>query len=274
MPRREESSAFGGHRIERILGRPPITHEPISTVVDLVGESPGSVANVSHIAAYIDATSQSPAHVSDGVTAVHVLWTEANVRGEILAGLDFASAGDLVAFDAHPGDTLLVPARTPFALGAGMLAFVFGSHPLGETADQSCWSREPLPHPPTHGLQIFAQYNRRTICAAHDGLLLERWKITTPLDLTLNPRNWHYLTNLVEPVALNWSGGSELLGRTESRFLPAGLSQVSIVPDGLGYVLIGSIPDLTIDVIDPLRSAAGYDRSAIASLGVPLEMLG
>ncbi len=272
MTRREETSAFGGHRIERILGRPPVSGGAISAVIDLDSELHGTTGNISHTAAYIDATSQTPVYTSDGATAVHVLWTEANSRGEILAGLDPAAESDLVAFEVDPGDTLLVPARIPFALGAGMLAFVFGSHPLSEFADQSYWSRGPLAHSPTHGLQIFDRFNRRTICAAQVELLLERWKITTPLDLKLNPHRRHYLTNLVEPVVLNWPNGSELLGRTESRFLPVGLSQVSIVPDGLGYVLIGSKPDLAIDVIQPLRSA-GYDRSAIASLGVPLELL-
>lgn len=63
-----------------------------------------------------------------------------------------------------------------------------------------------------------------------------------------------------------------LLQRTESRFLPPGMDRITIVPDGLGYILIGSIPDLMPDVVIPLRRA-GYDRAAIASLGVPPSLL-
>jgi hypothetical protein len=269
---REEHASFGGHRIERILGRPPLTSGAISGVIDLDGDWCGPLGIMTHVAAYIDATSPTPVYVSDGVTAVHVLWSRPRHQAVVFAGADPGENGEIVAFDVHPGDTVSIPARIPFSFGAGILAFVFGSRRLQESTSPTEWSRSRLSLPPTHGLQVFDRYNRRTVCAAHEDLLLERWKITEPQVLDLNPGHWHYLTNLVEPVALTWSGGSELLGRTESRLLPTGLSQVTIVPDGLGYVLIGSIPNLALDVIAPLRSA-GYDRSAIASLGIPIDLL-
>ncbi len=265
IPRREEHEPFGGHRLERILGHVPASPGPISMLVDRPGAKAADGDAISHTAAYVDATSPTPIYVSEGPTAIHVLWTAPRIRAEVLAGRDPYTESDLVAFGAHPGDTVSVPAGIPFALGAGIVAFVFGSRHLCPSPDPAGWSRSPLPRSPGHGLNLFDRFNRRTICAAHEDILLERWKISHPLDLELDPARWHYLTNLVEPVALSWPGGSEILDRTASRLLPAGIDRITIVPGGLGYVLIGSVPDLARDVVLPLRRA-GYDNQTIASL--------
>lgn len=265
--RREEHQPFGGRRLERILGYRPISRSPVSAVVDhLDAYAPGSRQRA-YSATYADATARTPVYVSEGTTAIHVLWTEPGGRAELFAGIDPHGETDLVGHEAQPGDTLSAPVGLPFALGAGVIALIFASGSTRVAIDPVEWSPAPLAQPPHHGLNLFQRFNRRTICAAHRDVLLERWKISHPLDLALNPHQWHYLTNLVEPVALNWPGGSTILDRMESRFLPAGSSGVTIVPDGLGYVMIGTIPDLARDVVAPLRGA-GYERSAIAALGV------
>jgi len=272
ISRRVEHESFGGHRLERIFGYAPTSPQPISTLVDDLDACAIDGGHISHVAAYIDASFQTPAYVSEGTTVVHVLWTAPRTRAEMFAGLDPCIETELMGYEVYPGDTATIPKRVPYALRAGIVAFAFGSARSQPTTDPAAVSRSPLPQPPNHGLDLFDRFNRRTICAAHEGLLLERWKISLPLDLSLKPDRWHYLTNLVAPVALNWPGGSMLLKRTESRFLPRGLDRITIVPDGLGYVLIGSIPNLMPDVVIPLRRA-GYDRSAIASLGVPPGLL-
>ncbi len=270
--RRLAHESFGGTRLERILGYVPASSERISAIIDDLDAGATSGSRISHVATFVDAASRTPIHVSEGTTAIHVLWTVPGKRAEVFAGLDSHAPSELTGYDVHPGDTVSIPKSVPFAIGAGIIAFVFSSAPTQVTASPERWSTSPLTRPPHHGLNLFARFNRRTICAAHDDLLLERWKISHPLDLPLNPRRWHYLANLVEPVALNWPGGSEMLQRTESRLLPPGLESITIVPDGLGYVLVGSIPDLVQNVVLPLR-AAGYDRAAIASLGVPADRL-
>ena len=272
ISRRVEHESFGGHRLERIFGYAPTSPQPISTLVDDLDACAIDGGRISHVAAYVDASFQTPAYVSEGTTVVHVLWTAIGTRAEVLAGLDPYTGSELTGYEVDPGDTVSVPKRVPYALGAGIVAVVFGSARSQPTTDPAAVSRSPLPRPPNHGLNLFDRFNRRTICAAHEGLLLERWKISHPLDLSLKPDRWHYLTNLVAPVALNWPGGSKLLQRTESRLLPRGLDRITIVPDGLGYVLIGSIPDLGPDAVRPLRGA-GYDRVSIASLGVPPGLL-
>ncbi len=272
LRRRIAHEASGGRRLERIMDYVPASPGRLSAIVDDLDASPAGGSRISHVGAFVDATSRTPIHVSEGTTAIHVLWTAPGQRARVFAGVDPQAVPELTGFDVHPGDTVSIPFQVPFAIGAGIVAFVFGSARAEGSIDAANWCVSPLPYPPHHGLNLFARFNRRTICAAHENLLLERWKISHPLDLRLNPRRWHYLVNLVEPVALNWPGGSDVLRRLESRNLPVGLDHITIVPDGLGYVLIGSIPDLDRDVISPLRGA-GYDRSAIASLGVPRHLL-
>lgn len=272
ISREVEHESFGGHRLERTFGYAPTSLQPISTLVDDLDACAIDGGHISHVAAYVDASFQTPAYVSEGTTVIHVLWTAIATRAEVLAGLDPGNETELIGYEVHPGDTVSIPNQVPYALEAGIVALIFGSARSQPTSDPASWSRSPVSRPPHHGLNLFDRFNRRTICAAHEDLLLERWKISHPLELPLDPDRWHYLTNLVEPVALNWPGGSELLQRTESRFLPPGMERITIVPDGLGYVLIGSIPDLMPDVVIPLRRA-GYDRSAIASVGVLADLL-
>ena len=265
LPRREVHAPFGGHRLQRILGYQPRTNSPISTLVDL------PIAGIDVHVAWVDATTDTPIY-SGGLTAIHVLWAAA-ASGTVSAGVDSVVQHELTDHEVHPGDTLLVPPGVPFRFGTGLLAIVAATGAWEPSPDPDKWNRTPLHQGPTHGLSVFHRYNRRTICAALPELLVERWKLTEPLDLPLDPGRWHYLTCLVDPVAIAWPGGADLLGRTEARLLPAGLDRLTVVPSGLGYVLLISIPDLERDVLAPLR-AAGYDRAAIASLGVPSEWLG
>jgi hypothetical protein len=190
---------------------------------------------------YLDAASTTPPMMSDGALAIHVLWTAPSSRGLILAGEDDVEPGSLVGRRCQPGDTLLVPAGVRFAVGSGIVAFLAGASSVRKAPSPPATSAAEIEHPPTHGLNVFAGHNRRTICAATPGLLLERWKLTQPFVLDLPRDQSVYVTNLVTPVALSWEGGSELLERTASRVLPAGMGRVTLVPDGLGYVLMASI---------------------------------
>jgi mannose-6-phosphate isomerase len=70
---------------------------------------------------------------------------------------------------------------------------------------------------------------------------------------------------LVDPVGLTWNGGTDLVARAESRILPAALREVTVVPDGLGYVLVCYVPDLAADIVGPLKEA-GYGDEEIAAL--------
>jgi hypothetical protein len=258
----EEMGSDGGNRINRILGR-QVHGEHISAIAARWNDS----HDRQWTARYIDASREKPVITSGGTTAIHILWTDGSKPHLIRAGKDEAEVLGLAPWVVAPGDTVTIPRGAPYRIGAGIIAFSL------EMSDRRPTSETDLRIlPPTHGLSVFRRFNRRTICSATPALVLERWKLTHPLELPLNTTRWHYLTNLVTPVALGWPGGTELVGRTDSRLLPQGLAAITLVPGDLGYVLMGCVPNLEMDVIAPLRGA-GYDADAIAALGVPRELL-
>jgi hypothetical protein len=160
---------------------------------------------------------------SDRDTALHVIWARDETDADIEA-------------DGHrrapvaPGDTVTVAAGTSWAYAPGLIVCeiagkaTHGGHPGAMIG-------------PTHGLESFFGYNRQTLCAITPGFSLERWKITQPLRLERLAEDIA-LVNLVEPTALLWPGGTDLLGRGEIRIIPPGTERVTLLPDGLGYVLI------------------------------------
>jgi hypothetical protein len=258
----EEMGSDGGNRINRILGR-EVHGKHISAIAARWNDSHGR----QWTARYVDAFREKPVITSGGTTAIHILWTDEFNPHLIKAGLDEAEDSGLAPWVVSPGDTLTIPPGASYRIGAGVIAFTL------ETGARRGARQAASPIvPPTHGLPVFHRFNRRTICSATPALVLERWKLTHPLDLRLDATRWHYLTNLVTPIALGWMGGTELVGRTDSRLLQPGLAAITLVPGDLGYVLMGFVPNLDEDVIAPLRGA-GYDADAIAVLGVPREML-
>jgi mannose-6-phosphate isomerase len=75
------------------------------------------------------------------------------------------------------------------------------------------------------------------------------------------------LSNVGEPITIRWAGGEQTVGRAESRILPAALGESEIVPTGASADLIACyVPDLTRDIVEPLR-AAGHADEAIRALG-------
>lgn len=218
-----------------------------------------------HKASFEDHGKGTPVHVAGSALICHVLWCADDRSAHVLAGVDPAaddgSGTDpdrLVRRPVSPGDTITIPTGVPHAFGPGILAY----H-LCAPAVPNQEATVPIP---THGLSWFEGFNRRTICACGPGFVLERWKVTQPLRLHDDGSRWKFLTNLVEPVALAWEGGSELIGRAESRLLPASLRTCTIIPDGVAYLLCTYVPDLLRDIVTPLR-LAGYRDDEIRSLG-------
>lgn len=233
--------------------------------------------------------------------AWHIIWVKDEATASVLAGvkpgvtldelrqaaLDRDDDRVMIRQRIAPGDTVYVPGGTLHTFGPDTLVFeiqqtsdigvdVMPTDIYGAPLDEATWHRrieetlaqlrlEQRPVP-THGLARFEGHNRRTVCAAGPYFVMERWKITQPLVLTLPEGRGAAITNLVNPVGLSWATGAETLGRAESRVLPAALKRVTLVPDGIAYALVCYVPDLLRDVVDPLR-AAGYSDDEIRTLG-------
>lgn len=232
----------------------------------------GGEADLAHRASFVDSGAGTSVQVNESTLIFHALWCADERSAHVLAGIDpAANAGSdtdpdrLVRGPINPGDTVVIPAGMPHAFGPGILAYRLS---VGTAGDG--WAQDPVP---THGLSRFEGFNRRTTCAAGEGFTLERWKITQPLRLEREDQRWMFVTNLVGPVAISWDGGAELIGRAESRLLPASLRSRTFIPDGIAYVLCAYVPNLMRDVVAPLR-LAGYRDDEIAALGTMGSVLG
>jgi hypothetical protein len=263
--RREKTQAWGGQRLRRILGARTTATDPIGALYDLppTGDPQSSPFPT---LAYVDATLAPSTWHSTGDIGLHVLWTAPGIR-PVVAVSDVH--GDSIEFPCAPGDFLLVPAGTSFAIGAGMLAVMMGNAVVLDGP-----AVPPAAGPvrgPTHGLPVFSGFNRQTFGVATHSMAVCRWKLTQVQTITAPPDRPLWLSNLVEPVAVSWTGGMELLDRTEGCFVAPG-TRLTLTPNDLGYVLVAWVPDLETEVIAPLRTA-GYSRAEMASLGVPLSHL-
>lgn len=168
----------------------------------------------------------------DRHTAVHLLWA-----------LNDASATIHVAdhtIPIAPGDTLLLPAGIAWRASSGLI--------LCEVAGREATGAEITG--PTHGDETFHGYNRQTRYPSPPGLAIERWKLTAPLSLP-DSATPYTVMDLLDPLALVWSGGTDLVGRGECRLIQPGTGSITLIPNGLGYALI--VRQHGVDEIDPFQ---------------------
>jgi hypothetical protein len=158
---------------------------------------------------------------SDRPTALHLVWAMDDASARITAGGE--------SLHVAPGDMIVVPPGMPWSASAGLVLVAIG----GRTERPA----PPAVIGPTHGEETFDGYNRRTTYPAPRGLRIERWKVTQSLALSATASDYAIL-GLARPVALAWPGGTDLLGQGTVRVVPAGARPVTVLPDGLGYVLV------------------------------------
>jgi mannose-6-phosphate isomerase len=124
----------------------------------------------------------------------------------------------------------------------------------------------PRPNP---GLVLEDNANRRVLCCAGPHFALERWTLTETHTERSHPRRSFTLSNVGDgPVSLEYEGGTQTLGRAESRVMPAAIGGVRVVPGEKGEASLVAcyVPDLELDVVRPLREA-GYSDGEIRALG-------
>jgi mannose-6-phosphate isomerase len=231
--------------------------------------------------------------------AWHILW--AAPEASVLAGLkgDFSRQELFDAFVAqdydsvimrHPiytGDTIYVPGGIIHSFGPDCLVFevqqtsdlgqmvmpfdLYGKQHTQEqwhaninaTLDELLNHYHPRPNP---GLELQVGSNRRIIGCAGPYFALEHWTLTEAYTEPSHPHRCITLTNVGQPVQLEFAGGMELLNQAESCILPAGMGEVRIIPDPQASLVVCYVPDLIQDVIEPLR-ASGYSDRQIQALG-------
>lgn len=154
-----------------------------------------------------------------GDAALHVLWQRDEDRAAIIV--------NGLRYPIVPGDTITIPGGSTWSATAGMVIVqISGSNASIDGVVG-----------PTHGEEVFRDYNRQTLCATTTGFALDRWKITQPLTLEASD-DPYIIIDLADPLALTWPGGTDLIGRGTCRLIPPRLGPITLLPDGLGYALI------------------------------------
>ena len=125
----------------------------------------------------------------------------------------------------------------------------------------------PRPNP---GLALEDGQNRRVLCCAGPHFALERWTLSGPHVEPSRPDRFLLVSNVGETaVEIEHAGGSETVGRAESRVLPAAMGEARVVPGEAGSeasVVACYVPDLGRDVVARLREA-GHSDGEIRGLG-------
>jgi mannose-6-phosphate isomerase len=231
--------------------------------------------------------------------AWHILWAAPSAT--ILAGIKSGvTRGELFAafkaqdYDAvmprHPiqaGDTVYVPGGVMHAFGPDTLIFevqqtsnlaqtvvptdLYGNRlspeqwdgNINAALDELRTDYNPKPNP---GLELGDGANLYVVCCAGPHFALERWALTAPHVESAHPRRCLTLSNIADPLRIEYGSATEVLDRGESCILPAAIGEVRIVPEGEGSLIACYVPDLQLDIVAPLRQA-GYTDEEIRALG-------
>lgn len=231
--------------------------------------------------------------------AWHILWAAADAT--VLAGLKseftreqlfeaFATEdydAVMVRHSIHAGDTIYVPGGIVHTFGPDALVFevqqtsdlaqtVMPTNLYGQQYSREQWhaninaaldelrnSNQPRP---TTGLRLVEGENYRVVGCAGPYFALEQWMLNQPHLEPSHPHRCLTLSNVGNPIQLEFAAGTERLEQGESCILPAAMGEVCIVPGQQANLVACYVPDLRVDILDPLR-AAGYDNPQIQALG-------
>ena len=247
-----------------------------------------------------DATARAKYNEPNGKSeAWHILW--AKEGASILAGvkpgvtreeLHAAFAAEdydrvMPRYPISSGDTVYVPGGVIHSFGPDTLIFevqqtsdlsqsVMPTDVYGERLSPEKWESNILgaldelrfdfmPRP-NAGLTVTEGGNRRVYGCAGPLFALERWTLVEPRREPPRARRCTTVACVQDSVTLRYDGGGERLNSGESVILPAALGEVEFIPDGAASLVVCYVPDLELDVIQPLLRA-GFSREQINSLG-------
>lgn len=164
----------------------------------------------------IDSGTNPSEHTAEGDTTIHVLWQ----AHEPEAWIRISGEEHLIA----PGDSVGVPAGDSWLLSPDQLVVSIVRRS----------SAMVIPLNPTHGDDLFAGHNRETRPA---GMGLARWKLTEPLTLDESEID-RVLVSLYADMALQYDSGVTMLRQGEASVIRPGTGRITLVPNGLSYVLV------------------------------------
>lgn len=204
--------------------------------------------------------------------------------------LDGSSAGHLRSVPARVGTTVMIPAGTVHALGAGVVVYEI-QQPSDVTFRLDDWGRVDAAGRPreTHldqGLTVMrpdlrpeligpvrlrAALGERHLLVACRYFALERIALPAGAPLELGQRDSPVVLTLLSGEA---TVGPEALATGQSAVIwPDSEPGIELVARTPVVALVSSVPDLTRDVVERARRSGAANR-AIADLGGPLNDVG
>jgi len=180
----------------------------------------------------------------------------------------------LVVEPVQPGDVFLLPAGTVHAIGAGVVLYE-----IQQASDVTYrlydWGSARDVHV-SEALEVVRSEQRvrrvkslrldaaRELLVACRHFALERWTVEGATTLPRRPASCRVLTVIDGELTLDgerWRCG-------ESAAMPADLPECAL--GGVGVALLGYVPDLELDIVQPLR-AAGFANDEITAIGTDVQ---
>lgn len=190
---------------------------------------------------------------------------------------------------ARPGETILIPAGTIHALGAGCLVYE-AQQPSDVTYRLDDWGRFDAAGNPRElhvaaGLQVYdptlrpepispvalaSDAGRRQLLAACQRFALERIALAAGEAVPATAvGSAQAITCLRGRVDLETGGGGASIAAGETGVIPAAAAAGRVRADASAVLLRAWVPDLAVEVVGPARRA-GHPDAAIIALGGPL----
>lgn len=167
----------------------------------------------------VDSGENPVERVAERDTAVHVLWQLDEGASVVEIGTD--------RYPVAPGDATMIPSGDTWLMPPNTLAIEVA------VRGQSL----ALPVPPTHGDYHFTGHNRESRYPSMGATRISRWKLSENLEMPV-PGTERILIGLYNDVAIQYPGGISMLRKGETSVIRPATGEITLVPNGLSYVLI------------------------------------
>jgi mannose-6-phosphate isomerase len=226
-------------------------------------------------------------HAEPGATLITGLMPGTRIE-EVANAIENGVLEDLVLAEVvRPGDTLLVPAGTTHAIGAGVLLYeiqqasdvTFRMYDWNRTDDhgnpRELHVRQSLevlrPESVAQRIKPLHLSENRALLAACRYFALERWDIAEePISFRSSGQSFRLISCLERTLAIETERNRTSLSPGVTALLPASIAEFGLT--GPGTALVSYVPDLEHEIRAPLR-ARGYSNTDISRLAGDLPDL-